>query len=218
MNGYPFKCCFDSLVKSSRHISYLLWSNHVLLYLFFQKTKICLMMVLEEKSRNDQHFQDSSADHECVKILKFNASKICWNVSVSTKVTDWSINIPRVTLLAWLKNLNYVCLFRFFVNFPSAKQYFSQFQDMEDPDEMERSSQLRHHARRVMNAINTVVENLHDPEKVSSVLALVGKAHALKHKVEPMYFKVILRSNPMSETISHLFIINLWCSGAFTRW
>lgn len=55
---------------------------------------------------------------------------------------------------------------------------------------MERSSQLRHHACRVMNALNTVVENLHDPEKVSSVLAVVGKAHAVKHKVEPMYFKV----------------------------
>lgn len=79
---------------------------------------------------------------------------------------------------------------RFFVNFPSAKQYFSQFQDMEDPEEMEKNSQLRKHACRVMNAINTVVENLHDPEKVSSVLGLVGKAHALKYKVEPMYFKV----------------------------
>ncbi|XP_070304389.1 cytoglobin-2-like [Salvelinus sp. IW2-2015] len=79
----------------------------------------------------------------------------------------------------------------FFVNFPSAKQYFSQFQDMDDPEEMERSVQLRHHARRVMSAINTVVENLHDPEKVSSVLALVGKAHAVKHKVEPMYFKIL---------------------------
>ncbi|RXN16551.1 cytoglobin-2 isoform X1 [Labeo rohita] len=79
--------------------------------------------------------------------------------------------------------------FRFFVNFPSAKQYFSQFQHMEDPEEMEKSSQLRKHARRIMNAINTVVENLHDPEKVSSVLGLVGKAHALKYKVEPMYFK-----------------------------
>ncbi|XP_055760454.1 cytoglobin-2-like [Salvelinus fontinalis] len=82
-------------------------------------------------------------------------------------------------------------LIRFFVNFPSAKQYFSQFQDMDDPEEMERSVQLRHHARRVMGAINTVVENLHDPEKVSSVLALVGKAHAVKHKVEPMYFKIL---------------------------
>lgn len=66
---------------------------------------------------------------------------------------------------------------------------------MEDPEEMERSSQLRHHARRVMNAINTVVENLHDPDKVSSVLALVGKAHAIKHKVEPMYFKVTVWNN-----------------------
>lgn len=79
---------------------------------------------------------------------------------------------------------------RFFVNFPSAKQYFSQFRHMEDPLEMERSPQLRKHACRVMGALNTVVENLHDPDKVSSVLALVGKAHALKHKVEPMYFKV----------------------------
>ncbi|KAF2985085.1 hypothetical protein EK904_010079 [Melospiza melodia maxima] len=60
---------------------------------------------------------------------------------------------------------------------------------MEDPLEMERSLQLRKHARRVMGAINTVVENLNDAEKVSSVLALVGKAHALKHKVEPIYFK-----------------------------
>ncbi|CAN9510165.1 unnamed protein product [Ophioblennius macclurei] len=94
-------------------------------------------------------------------------------------------------------------LIRFFVNFPSAKQYFSQFQDMEDPEEMERSSQLRHHARRVMNAINTVVENLHDPEKVSSVLALVGKAHAMKHKVEPMYFKIL--SGVMLEVFSEDF-------------
>ncbi|XP_030362339.1 cytoglobin isoform X4 [Strigops habroptila] len=80
-------------------------------------------------------------------------------------------------------------LIRFFVNFPSAKQYFSQFKHMEDPLEMERSLQLRKHAQRVMGAINTVVENLNDSEKVSSVLALVGKAHALKHKVEPIYFK-----------------------------
>ncbi|XP_006136546.1 cytoglobin isoform X1 [Pelodiscus sinensis] len=80
-------------------------------------------------------------------------------------------------------------LIRFFVQFPSAKQYFSQFKHMEDPLEMERTPQLRKHARRVMGAVNTVVENINDSEKVSSVLALVGKAHALKHKVEPVYFK-----------------------------
>ncbi|XP_003461491.1 cytoglobin isoform X1 [Cavia porcellus] len=82
-------------------------------------------------------------------------------------------------------------LVRFFVNFPSAKQYFSQFRHMEEPLEMERSPQLRKHACRVMGALNTVVENLHDLDKVSSVLALVGKAHALKHKVEPVYFKIL---------------------------
>ncbi|XP_070793627.1 cytoglobin isoform X1 [Pituophis catenifer annectens] len=82
-------------------------------------------------------------------------------------------------------------LIRFFVNFPSAKQYFSQFKHMEDPLEMERSLQLRKHARRVMGAINSVVENIYDSEKVSSVLALVGKAHAIKHKVDPVYFKIL---------------------------
>lgn len=117
-----------------------------------------------------------------------------------------------------------VFLFRFFINFPSAKQYFSQFQEMEDPEEMERSSQLRQHARRVMNAINTVVENLHDPEKVSSVLALVGTAHAIKHKVEPMYFKVTSRNNTLPDTIRPLifsylmmmFIIFPLCT--FSTW
>lgn len=87
------------------------------------------------------------------------------------------------------------------MNFPSAKQYFSQFQHMEEPLEMERSPQLRKHACRVMGALNSVVENLHDPEKVSSVLALVGKAHALKHKVEPVYFKVC---HPHSPAPGHL--------------
>ncbi|OPJ88736.1 cytoglobin isoform A [Patagioenas fasciata monilis] len=94
-------------------------------------------------------------------------------------------------------------LIRFFVNFPSAKQYFSQFKHMKDPLEMEGSLQLRKHARRVMGAINTVVENLDDSEKVSSVLALVGKAHALKHKVEPIYFKKL--TGVMLEVIAEEF-------------
>lgn len=61
---------------------------------------------------------------------------------------------------------------------------------MEEPEELERSAQLRKHAHRVMNAINTLVESLDNAEKVASVLKLVGKAHALRHKVEPVYFKV----------------------------
>ncbi|XP_042183575.1 cytoglobin-1-like [Oncorhynchus tshawytscha] len=82
-------------------------------------------------------------------------------------------------------------LIRLFVNFPSSKQYFKQFQQVEDPEELERSAQLRKHSRRVMNAINTLVENLHDGDKMVSVLKLVGKAHALRHKVEPVYFKIL---------------------------
>lgn len=79
---------------------------------------------------------------------------------------------------------------RFFVNFPSSKQYFSDFKHIEEPEELERNAQLRKHARRVMNALNTLVENLDNSEKVASTLKVLGKGHALRHKVEPVYFKV----------------------------
>ncbi|XP_075998785.1 cytoglobin-1-like [Genypterus blacodes] len=82
-------------------------------------------------------------------------------------------------------------LIRLFVNFPSSKQYFSQFKHIEEAEELERSNQLRSHARRVMNAINTLVENLDNSDKVASVLKLLGKAHALRHKVDPVYFKIL---------------------------
>ncbi|CAG5897594.1 unnamed protein product [Menidia menidia] len=82
-------------------------------------------------------------------------------------------------------------LVRLFVNFPSSKQFFSQFKHIEDMEELEQSSQLRKHARRVMSAINTLVESLDNSDKVSSVLKTVGKAHALRHKVDPVYFKIL---------------------------
>ncbi|KAF7652212.1 hypothetical protein LDENG_00099900 [Lucifuga dentata] len=82
-------------------------------------------------------------------------------------------------------------LIRLFVSCPSSKQYFSQFKHIDKVEELERSTQLRNHARRVMNSINTLVGNLHNSDKVASVLKLLGKAHALRHKVDPLYFKVL---------------------------
>nr|XP_040046565.1 cytoglobin-1-like [Gasterosteus aculeatus aculeatus] len=82
-------------------------------------------------------------------------------------------------------------LVRLFVNFPSSKQFFSQFKDIEEPEELESSGQLRKHARRVMSALNTLVESLGSADKVASVLRLVGKSHALRHKVDPVYFKIL---------------------------
>uniref|UniRef100_G3PGV5 superoxide dismutase n=1 Tax=Gasterosteus aculeatus aculeatus TaxID=481459 RepID=G3PGV5_GASAC len=87
-------------------------------------------------------------------------------------------------------------LVRLFVNFPSSKQFFSQFKDIEEPEELESSGQLRKHARRVMSALNTLVESLGSADKVASVLRLVGKSHALRHKVDPVYFKVHGKQNP----------------------
>uniref|UniRef100_UPI003AAEA6CC cytoglobin-1-like isoform X1 n=1 Tax=Centroberyx gerrardi TaxID=166262 RepID=UPI003AAEA6CC len=97
-------------------------------------------------------------------------------------------------------------LIRLFVNFPSSKQYFSQFQHVEEPEELERSAQLRKHAHRVMNAINTLVESLDNSDKVASVLKLVGKAHALRHKVEPVYFKVGYSEGRKKKTHTHTLV------------
>ncbi|XP_061702411.1 cytoglobin-1-like isoform X2 [Syngnathoides biaculeatus] len=84
-------------------------------------------------------------------------------------------------------------LIRLFVNFPSSKQYFSKFKNIEEPEELEKSPHLRNHARRVMNSINTLVENLDNPDKMASLLKQIGKAHSLRHKVEPVYFKILNR-------------------------
>ncbi|XP_051745517.1 cytoglobin-1 [Ctenopharyngodon idella] len=82
-------------------------------------------------------------------------------------------------------------LIRFFGNFPSAKQYFSQFRDIEDPEEMKQSVQLKKHALRVMTALNTLVENLRDGDNLNTIFNQMGKSHALRHKVDPVYFKIL---------------------------
>ncbi|XP_075879970.1 cytoglobin-1-like isoform X2 [Nelusetta ayraudi] len=82
-------------------------------------------------------------------------------------------------------------LVRFFVNFPSSKQYFKDFKHIEEAEELQRSTQLRKHARRVMTAINTLVESLDNSDKVASVLRVLGKGHAQRHKVDPVYFKIL---------------------------
>ncbi|XP_017539027.1 cytoglobin-2-like [Pygocentrus nattereri] len=82
-------------------------------------------------------------------------------------------------------------LMRLFTSFPSAKQFFSQFRHIDDPEEMQASTQLRKHALRVMSALNTLVENVHDGEKTAEVLKVVAKSHAVKHNVEPGYFKIL---------------------------
>ncbi|XP_028842766.1 cytoglobin-like [Denticeps clupeoides] len=82
-------------------------------------------------------------------------------------------------------------LIRLFSNFPSSKQFFSQFQHIDNPEEMKQSVQLKNHSKRAMKAMNTLVENLHDDDKVALVLSVMGKSHAIKHKVDPKYFKIL---------------------------
>ncbi|XP_056608449.1 cytoglobin-1-like [Triplophysa dalaica] len=82
-------------------------------------------------------------------------------------------------------------LVRFFTNTPLAKQYFDHFRDIQDPEEMRQNVQLRKHAVRIMTALNMLVVNLRDGDKVDNIFNQMGKSHALKHKVDPSYFKIV---------------------------
>ncbi|XP_019723947.1 cytoglobin-1-like [Hippocampus comes] len=108
-------------------------------------------------------------------------------------------------------------LIRLFVSYPSSKQYFSKFKNMTELEELEKSAQLRNHARRVMNSINTLVENLENPDKLASVLKLLGKAHALRHKVEPVYFKFL--SGVILEVLAEEYsdVMTAEVAGAWTK-
>lgn len=132
-----------------------------------------------------RHLYTCASVYSCHRgSLKSESGFIGWSCKQKGDENSAASRVTRhIAHLAFL-------LCRFFVNFPSSKQFFSQFKHIEDAEELEQSAQLRKHARRVMNAINTLVENLDNSDKVASVLKLVAKAHALQHKVEPVYFKV----------------------------
>nr|CAG25613.1 cytoglobin-1 [Tetraodon nigroviridis] len=108
-------------------------------------------------------------------------------------------------------------LVRFFVNFPSSKQFFKDFKHMEEPEEMQQSVQLRKHAHRVMTALNTLVESLDNADRVASVLKSVGRAHALRHNVDPKYFKIL--SGVILEVLGEAFteIITAEVASAWTK-
>nr|Q8UUR3.2 RecName: Full=Cytoglobin-1 [Danio rerio]AAH94999.1 Cygb1 protein [Danio rerio]AAI65894.1 Cygb1 protein [Danio rerio] len=88
-------------------------------------------------------------------------------------------------------NAGVAVLVRFFTNFPSAKQYFEHFRELQDPAEMQQNAQLKEHGQRVLNALNTLVENLRDADKLNTIFNQMGKSHALRHKVDPVYFKIL---------------------------
>ncbi|XP_026783426.3 cytoglobin-2-like [Pangasianodon hypophthalmus] len=81
---------------------------------------------------------------------------------------------------------------RVFTSFPSSKQYFSDFQNMKDVEEIQASGLLKKHALRVMTGLNTLVENVRDGEKLVSVILLMAKSHALKHNIKAVYFKILI--------------------------
>ncbi|XP_068193204.1 cytoglobin-1-like [Antennarius striatus] len=82
-------------------------------------------------------------------------------------------------------------LMRFFTDFPSSMKFFKDFKHIERIEELQNNDKLKKHGERVMNLINDVIVNLYNSEKVALVLNGLGKSHALRHHVEPIYFKIL---------------------------
>ncbi|KAM8824615.1 cytoglobin-1-like [Synchiropus picturatus] len=96
----------------------------------------------------------------------------------------WSIVLPDQ------EKVGVAILIRFFRSCPPSKKFF-RFQHMDDLAKLEASSEFATHAGGVMKAIDALVQNMDNPEKTVSKLKQLSKSHALKHKVDPVYFRIL---------------------------
>ncbi|XP_043942948.1 cytoglobin-1-like [Protopterus annectens] len=82
-------------------------------------------------------------------------------------------------------------LARMFTDYPETKSYFSHFKGMGSAAEMEGSSQVRNHGKKVFNALNDMVQHLDSMDALNGIANPLGKKHATQLKVDPKYFRVI---------------------------
>ncbi|XP_056608452.1 cytoglobin-1-like [Triplophysa dalaica] len=111
-------------------------------------------------------------------------------------ITDEEVSVIRDTwkpVYEVKEDAGVAVLVRFFTNTPSAKQYFDQIREIQDPEEMRKNAQLRKNAINIMSGLNKLVENLHDGDKVKNIFNQLGETHALKYKVDPSYFKIVTK-------------------------
>ncbi|MEE6498417.1 hypothetical protein FKM82_003090 [Ascaphus truei] len=80
---------------------------------------------------------------------------------------------------------------RLFVDYPNTKRYFKNLSNISTLEEMQVNAGIRAHGKRVMVALNQVVENINDWSVVSNALARLAERHEDVHQVEAYNFQLL---------------------------
>ncbi|KAE8579954.1 hypothetical protein XENTR_v10024252 [Xenopus tropicalis] len=78
-----------------------------------------------------------------------------------------------------------------FLTYPQTKIYFKNLKNISTLQEMQDNAGIRAHGKRVMGALNHVIENLKDWDAVCSALSHLAKRHQDVHKVEVNNFELL---------------------------
>ncbi|OCT61427.1 cytoglobin isoform X2 [Xenopus laevis] len=78
-----------------------------------------------------------------------------------------------------------------FTTYPQTKVYFKNFKNMDTLEEMQVHPGIQMHGKRVMGALNHVIENLNNWDVVSSALTDLAKRHQDVHEVEVNNFQLL---------------------------
>nr|P21198.2 RecName: Full=Globin-2; AltName: Full=Hemoglobin II [Mordacia mordax] len=82
-------------------------------------------------------------------------------------------------------------LVKFFTGTPAAQAFFPKFKGLTTADALKKSSDVRWHAERIINAVNDAVKSMDDTEKMSMKLQELSVKHAQSFYVDRQYFKVL---------------------------
>ncbi|XP_053550396.1 cytoglobin-2-like [Bombina bombina] len=82
-------------------------------------------------------------------------------------------------------------MIRLFVDYPQTKSYFKNLTNISTLEEMQQSAGIRAHGKRVMVALNKILENLNDWAVVTDALSRLAKRHEDVHRVEAYNFELL---------------------------
>ncbi|XP_041085953.1 hemoglobin subunit alpha-1-like [Polyodon spathula] len=85
-------------------------------------------------------------------------------------------------------------IIRLFVDHPETKKYFDHFKNVKTREELEVMPRVKVHGKRVMNALNQIVENMDDWGAVVGILTPMVERHKDVHKVGVHNFKLLFET------------------------
>ncbi|XP_033907519.2 cytoglobin-1-like [Acipenser ruthenus] len=85
-------------------------------------------------------------------------------------------------------------IIRLFIDHPETMKYFKHFKNVTSRMELEKNARVKVHGRRVMNAINQIVESMDDWGAVVGILTPLAEKHKEVHKVGVLNFKLLFET------------------------